>query len=49
MNYEALAPHMANAVVLDTRNCVQAVSTDEMKIVNFGTLYEALGEKVVTV
>ncbi len=48
MNYAALAPYMKKAVVLDTRNCVQAVSTDEMKVVNFGTLYEALGEKVVT-
>ncbi|EOP33810.1 nucleotide sugar dehydrogenase [Bacillus mycoides] len=49
MNYEALAPHMAKAVVLDTRNCVQAVSTAEMKVVNFGTLYEELSENVITV
>ncbi len=48
MDYEVLAPQMANAVVLDTRNCVQAASTDKMRVVNFGNLYEMIGGKVVT-
>ncbi|MEK5304232.1 nucleotide sugar dehydrogenase [Bacillus sp. FSL R10-2201] len=48
LDYGKLAPIMKQALVFDTRNCVQATTDNDIKIINFGNVYEEVKGKVVT-
>ena len=48
LDYGKLAPIMKQALVFDTRNCVQATTDSDIKIINFGNVYEEVKGKVVT-
>lgn len=48
LDYGKLASSMKKALVFDTRNCVLSNTDSNIKIVNFGNVYEEIKGKVVT-